>query len=299
VPAPAPGPRLLYVRVADGALAQLACPDCGRTNFPSLQGLVNHCGMRHARALGSHDAALAACAVRVPPAREAEVRAQGTEVAAGLPSLRRLFARAVGEPEAAPPELAADAPAEQPAASDTALPSGTHLSRTLGIHKDTPALAAFLGREATRRGIRVYDEDADVDIGDDTAAEVHPPRWRMSFAARSARAVDEVDAAEPAEEAVMEAEPVAVAERERVPESTRDTTAAEGTRFHITTRMVVADKSRWIHLGNLFSWLPGVRSLPHKDARTAPNPSHTHQWMLTIESPSYVRWHQPPHGSSI
>jgi hypothetical protein len=244
------------VRGAGGVLAQLACPDCGRTDFPSLQGLVNHCGMRHARALGSHDAALAACAVRVPPAREAEVRAQGTEVAAGLPSLRRLFARAVGEPEAAPPELAAEAPAEQPAALDTALPPGTHLSRTLGIHKDTPALAAFLGREATRRGIRVHDEDVDVDIGDDTAAEVHPPRWRMSFAARSARAVEEADAAEPAEEAVMEAEPAVDAETERVPEPTRDTTAVEGTRFHITTRMVVADRSRWIHLGSLFSLGP-------------------------------------------
>jgi len=43
--------------------------------------------------------------------------------------------------------------------------ASTLLSRTLGHHIDTPALAQFLGRKPKRRGINIYgSEDVEVDI---------------------------------------------------------------------------------------------------------------------------------------
>jgi len=38
------------------------------------------------------------------------------------------------------------------------------ISLRLGLHEDTPALAPFLGKEPIRRGIRVYEQDEQVDI---------------------------------------------------------------------------------------------------------------------------------------
>jgi len=43
-------PKHLFLRVGD-QVARLACPDCARTDFPSVQGLLNHCRLRHAREL--------------------------------------------------------------------------------------------------------------------------------------------------------------------------------------------------------------------------------------------------------
>jgi len=58
-------------------VARLACPDCARTDFPSVQGLLNHCRLRHARELGSHDECIEQCAVLVPPAECTDIVERG------------------------------------------------------------------------------------------------------------------------------------------------------------------------------------------------------------------------------
>lgn len=50
------GPTLLK-RKRDGAMVKLVCVDCGRSDFGSPQGFINHCRIQHQRNYASHDAA--------------------------------------------------------------------------------------------------------------------------------------------------------------------------------------------------------------------------------------------------
>lgn len=52
---------LIIRRSSDGRLVKLACLDCGRGNFSSAQGFINHCRIAHHRGFDSHDAAANAC----------------------------------------------------------------------------------------------------------------------------------------------------------------------------------------------------------------------------------------------
>ena len=53
--------RLVLVnRKSDGHMVKLACVDCKRTNFNSVQGFINHCRIAHARQFASHDQAIEA-----------------------------------------------------------------------------------------------------------------------------------------------------------------------------------------------------------------------------------------------
>lgn len=56
----ASGPLLLK-RKSDGAMVKLKCPDCGRHDFGSAQGFINHCRIGHSRTFSSHDAAAENC----------------------------------------------------------------------------------------------------------------------------------------------------------------------------------------------------------------------------------------------
>lgn len=48
------------VRRADGSYVKLVCIDCGRENFGSTQGFINHCRIAHRREFKSHEEAAAA-----------------------------------------------------------------------------------------------------------------------------------------------------------------------------------------------------------------------------------------------
>ncbi|PWY67412.1 hypothetical protein BO83DRAFT_401107 [Aspergillus eucalypticola CBS 122712] len=50
------GPMLIR-RKSDNVLVKLVCLDCGRDNFSSTQGFINHCRIAHSRNYTSHDAA--------------------------------------------------------------------------------------------------------------------------------------------------------------------------------------------------------------------------------------------------
>ena len=60
----ATGPMIIK-RKSDGATVKLVCPDCGRFDFGSAQGFINHCRIGHGRSFASHDAAADACGEQV------------------------------------------------------------------------------------------------------------------------------------------------------------------------------------------------------------------------------------------
>lgn len=60
----ATGPMIVK-RKSDGVMVKLVCPDCGRHDFGSAQGFINHCRIGHGRSFASHDAAADACGERV------------------------------------------------------------------------------------------------------------------------------------------------------------------------------------------------------------------------------------------
>ena len=246
-------PKFLYFRDAfTNTIARLLCPDCSRGDFPRVQSLLNHCRIQHGREFGSHDECIRGCAVEVPTDEEAWVIENGSELRqGGLPSLQRLFEIAVGsagsslgiasvndtstiQPGVRQEEnRIPEQETSQPSTPLTAL-SSTHLSRTLGHHAESPALAPFLGRAPKRRGITSHDENTPVDVGSGGKALVRQ-RWHKPFIHRS-RARPSLDGAIPAETPVLQCTP-------------NVTPVTQGTRFHIVARVTISDRSLWIPVG--------------------------------------------------
>ncbi|KAI0310697.1 hypothetical protein OF83DRAFT_1178296 [Amylostereum chailletii] len=277
-----PPKRHLFLRntvTTPPTIAKLACPDCLRADFPKVQGLLNHCRIRHGREFGSHDECIRQCAVHVPPEEEAWVVENGVEQAeVSLPSLRRLFEMAVGEPrlEAAVEEDMVDGtsvsedtpedtdaprhsepsedPLDHPPVNKASVNTSTHLSRTLGHHIDTPALAAFLGRAPKRRCIAILDEDDEVDIlegirptEEDTKSSWHVTLTHRSLARPALDAVDHmqrmINQSEDLDEPVPASLPKSLIVQAQLPPD------GEGSRFHITAHMSISDRSLWIPTG--------------------------------------------------
>ena len=258
-----PVKKLLFLRNTNTdppEIAKLACPDCARSDFSNLQGLLNHCRIRHGREFGSHDECVQSCAVIVPDEERDWVVANGTELGGiSLPSLRRLFELAVGagdnvrilglRKESEPVrDAAADIPEREPEAS-------TELTKTLGYHKDTPALAPFLGREPKKRVINVYDDpDEELDILGDSAGPTNSlvavRGWRKHYSHRNtARAeLDEAspDPAEPPSERTANDHSHSQTPVDLGPSAA---IGVASSRFHIVARVKVADSSLWIPPG--------------------------------------------------
>ncbi|KAI0667615.1 hypothetical protein C8Q78DRAFT_1071727 [Trametes maxima] len=287
--------RLLYIRntaTDPPEIAKLECRVCARSDFSKLQGLLNHCRIRHQIEYGSHDECVQSCAVLVPEDQRDWVVAYGTEVGdVSLPSLRRLFEIAVGAGEKVvlPRPDPNPAPVKAEDSHTNALPSlaevqeemllpentGAHVTKTLGYHVDTPALAPFLGRAPKKRRINVRaNEDDIVNIDDHNNGMRSLKRtWRKPYAHRNI-ARKELD------EIVSLDEPNTRIDKEAsdgpLPDESNDTNtrvlqALSGTRFHINARVQVADYSLFI---------------PQK-RRPVDLQDHTHRWRLSVTSPSY------------
>ncbi|KII86700.1 hypothetical protein PLICRDRAFT_55615 [Plicaturopsis crispa FD-325 SS-3] len=268
--------KLLFIRnstSSPGSIARMVCSDCRRSDFTNLQGLLNHCRLRHKREYGSHDECMQQCAVLVSDAAEAEwVIKNGTELSGvSIPSLKQLFETAVGGIEhvaakAEGPNVVADARKDDG--------PGTYLSRTLGHHKDTPALAPFLGRAPKKRRINVDEPVTMIDIVNQDRKTGHT-RWRMPYTHRNPphREFDaDVDLLKHTPPQALSTEEEA---RTLLP-LTKDVMPAAPphelalrTRFHILARIGVCDYSLWVS--------PERRA--HDD--------QTHRWMLSVDSPSY------------
>lgn len=234
----------------------LKCPVCSRTNFTSLQGLLNHARISHSLEWGTHEDCIRACAVTDSNINLDAGIEVGGHSGGILPGLRTIFEMAVG-----------------PSRSDAGIFSGTttepepnnhpststHLTETLGLHEDTPALAFFLGKEPIRRGIKVYQQDeiVDVDGFSDNRDLTLKDHWRLRFAQRGdIHRTEEVEMEEPANQAGFD--PAGPTSRSKSMESgtvedyqklSSHGTLGAVTRFHFTTRVVVTDRSLWIEPG--------------------------------------------------
>ena len=238
-----------------------------------MQGLLNHCRLRHQVEYGSHDECVQSCAVLVPDAEREWVVANGVEVGGmSLPSLKTLFEIAVGAgdqvklsslaKQAQPAAIVKTEPKEQqevpsPAEvvqeerlSEPPAQSSAHVTRTLGYHADTPALAPFLGRAPKQRCINVRaNEDDLIDIERDAGL---PSRrtWRKPYTHRNVARPILVEArlsmgrdASPAEESKTDDQHPGDASGGIVPKKIPVEHMLSMTRFHIAARVQVADYS--------------------------------------------------------
>lgn len=269
--------KLLFIRNTSGSsefrgtsplsepnvqVARIECTDCGRWDFFNLQGLLNHCRIRHQREYGSHDECIRECASIVASSERDWVLQNGTEITGvGIPSLRRLFEIAVGKKTSFFPthksEPSSDQDTftvEQKGDSIAGAPEveGTHLSRTLGVHQETPALAAILGNRTPRRQIRVFNEDEPVDIEYNDDFPKSNGRWKAKYSHRNlARPELEVSLDLTSDTWSKHSSPIRnTGDRsDDWCEAILGTGTFESTRFYITCRVLITDKSRWLSTG--------------------------------------------------
>ncbi|EWC45768.1 hypothetical protein DRE_05105 [Drechslerella stenobrocha 248] len=90
-------PSVCLHRQPDGSLVKLACLDCKRSQFGSMQGFINHCRLAHQRDFQTHDHAAAACGTpfdptgyegQLPPPRNSRA-SKYTNTSTGTPKANR------------------------------------------------------------------------------------------------------------------------------------------------------------------------------------------------------------------
>ncbi|KAG6813933.1 hypothetical protein H0H92_005187 [Tricholoma furcatifolium] len=295
-----PNANFLYIRTSDlhppydenhPQTYLLRCPHCLRQTFTSLQGLFNHARISHRMEWGTHDECVRACAVLDP---ELNIE-MGIEVGIGpngiLPGLRRIFEMAVGAHQ--PTQNQSNPGEHDILASRVNTPYQQHITKTLGLHENTPALATFLGKQAVRRSIKVWDEFVDIDGCDDNSPHFtfNEPktsrerqnnqftdtrrRWRMHFTHRNDFEPEiEVTSQEPAPTpglVLCTNNSMQEFKEHTLPEDTSRTNHGEvsGSRFYFRPRISVVDRSFWI---------PPEKRESH---------GHTHKWMISVDAPSY------------
>ncbi|KAF9533731.1 hypothetical protein CPB83DRAFT_831586 [Crepidotus variabilis] len=233
----------------------LRCPACSRTAFTSLQGLLNHARLTHNLEWGTHDECIKACIV---PNNDLDVTS-GIEVAAGsggvLPGLRTIFQMAVGAQE---PNFPID------------------LNQSLGLHEETPTLAPYLGKEAVRRCINVFEEHLDVDIESPptvptTIKAFSQGAWKPSTRKQNELALSKAVPDIPDEGSHHHPDRYISSHAEaQIPVSISLPSTADS-RFHLVARIIITDRSLWIP----------------PDERLQAFSACTHKWLISVDSPSY------------
>ncbi|KDQ33895.1 hypothetical protein PLEOSDRAFT_1095564 [Pleurotus ostreatus PC15] len=280
--------KFLYIKpseAGEAGLLILKCPACLRTSFTSLQGLLNHARLAHKIEWGTHDDCISACAVVND--QEDLVVEDGLEVGGTLsvlPSLQRLFQSAL-RGQVAPQDILPAGATTTPTLEDRTAESNqnvshqdsvsTHISRTLGFHAETPALAPFLGKTATRRGIKAWNELEDIDVygGIQSPKKTHRT-GRVLTARNKASLVEDADStASPPTDRTPPSEvgpaPDGVNAKQDDLFSGLDPLRIQSSRFYFSTRIIITDRS-W--------YQPPQRRGKSK---------HTHKWMISVEAPSY------------
>lgn len=215
--------KFLYTYAGD-QLYLMACPTCQKSEFSSLQGLYNHARITHQLEWGTHEECVRACSV---PREELNLQ-NGVEITVNLLGVRGLFQKAVEE-------------------KDTALENAkanVNLNSTLGLHAETPALAAVLGKEVKRREIRVFDEGEEVDID----SLVAPPKWKLPNISRNnldRRQGDQTSEVNGYTEQPLERQAV----REDDSATPTPAPAFGGSRFYISARLIITDRSLYVPAG--------------------------------------------------
>ena len=242
--------KSLYIRssaLAPGTddIYRLQCPECLRMSFSSLQGLLNHARLAHNLEWGTHDECIRACAV---PGNETDVKG-GVEVGLGptgvLPALRTIFQMAVGAHNLQEEPQRVSSPNLQ-------TPSiAPHLTQTLGLHEDSATLAPYLGKQAIRREIRVWDQNDHVDIETLIQPDDRQP-WKMPFTQRNSVALDSDfnfdNDIQTSPQSEMSDEPQPIPKT--ISTNNSHKLPSSQSRFYFGTRIVITDRSLWIPPGS-------------------------------------------------
>ncbi|KIK63836.1 hypothetical protein GYMLUDRAFT_162417 [Collybiopsis luxurians FD-317 M1] len=228
--------KFLYLRSQDSSqIFFLRCCICNQSTFSSLQGLYNHARLLHDKEWGSHEECVKSCAVlQQDPDAELDLEA-GVDVGRGmmLPGVKSLFQMAVEGTRDEHPTPEANEGGE-------VVERSVLLTKTLGLHSDSPALAQFLGKEAKRKGIKVWDDSTPIDIDSlDNAPSVAKLRWKKHRMYRSNPKFDE--------QVVTNEQGSRVAAAG--PSSAGPSSIIASSRFHISCRVTVADSSLFIPEG--------------------------------------------------
>ena len=273
-------PLFIYQQAVPGApyvTLLIACETCGRSDFLTVHSVLNHARLSHGVLYRNHEECIECCGQVVTGPEALRIRRDGT-MATGqaLPGMRKLIELAFKRAGSTGSDL---------------------LYQTLGLHADSPALATYLGKTIQKKQIRVFEPEDDIDVvfvdeDDKTGPMVR--RWRPPFVARIEGVTDSNDDPTsplgadddlPPELSLMKRSATLGLAGSEVPAS----------RFHIKRRIIITDWSRqipqcalislWLKLAHLFltQWLPlSVAQHTEGDAQLS------HQWMVSITSPSYV-----------
>ncbi|KAJ3742038.1 hypothetical protein DFH05DRAFT_1527749 [Lentinula detonsa] len=272
--------KFLYLRSQDSRrVILLRCAICHQSTFNTLQGLFNHGRILHSTDWGTHEECVKACAVlHEEPETQVDLEG-GVDVGRGmLPGVKSLFQMAVegtrdGETNGAYSELGSEEVAHR----------SIHLTKTLGLHSDSPALAQFLGKEAKRKIIKVWDDGGQIDITsfiDDDPQTLKKPRWKKTYTHRNCPEIKEEITFNN-----RNSRPTTAGSSSQVPNSA----ITVSSRFHVSCRVTLTDSSLFIPEGRLSSL--SLSSVLHRssfiDQRIEEKKDHTHQWMICAESASY------------
>ncbi|GJJ13288.1 hypothetical protein Clacol_007540 [Clathrus columnatus] len=256
-PPPNNGP-ILYRDPSTETIVKLTCVDCSRSDFPTIQGFLNHYRLAHSRIFGTHDECIRASGVPIDDNEKEAFRLAGVEIHTGhLISVRSIFEQAVGL---------------QGKAHETMNPNedlgsvSTHLSRTLGVHALTPTLAPFLGKAVRKKQIHVHDPGS-VDIISVDGEESRKKKFRQPWFNRQKEHVAKQLSSDEILSATLQD---GALDGPRSSEGPPDNDN-EHSRFRVRRRLIVADYSLYLPEGK----------------RPAGFPSHTHRWQLAVYTPSY------------
>ncbi|KAF9234178.1 hypothetical protein BU15DRAFT_65922 [Melanogaster broomeanus] len=240
---------------------------CNRTQFTTLQGLLNHARLAHGIEWASHDACITACATPISADDQnwEAYEQDGVEVIWGgnVVGLRRLFERAVGVDINLPTPPSAHLGAEASPQSSTPTQS-TLLSRTLGSMLILLPLHNFSGRAPKRRCIHVYDEERPYKMMKSSLKKEPQARtdFRMRYPHRNTAREDLDLMVDVKTEGATEGVNI-ISNAGAVP------TNSTASRFHITARVHLEDRSLYLSDITPASVVPLPRhSRPAKDNLT-------------------------------
>ncbi|KAF9519644.1 hypothetical protein BS47DRAFT_1357998 [Hydnum rufescens UP504] len=154
------------------------------------------------------------------------------------------------------------------------------LYQSLGLHADSPALAAYLGKTVQRKQIRVFEPEGDIDVvtvRDEDRINPMVRHWRPPSANHVIDSDD--DSAFSLESKKVLLSDLSLLKRD----STLSVAESEvpASRFHIKRRIIITDWSQQIPQRGLIS----LRSRLIRIMQAGVHLSH--KWMVSITSPSY------------
>lgn len=140
-------PKPLFIQQESGAepvTVLISCEVCGRSDFPTIHSLLSHARIGHAIYYRGHEELVGRCGRVVTGAEAQRVRRYGTEASSRIMlSMRSVIERGIGSAQGG---------------------GATLSTETLGLHPESAALAAFLGKSPKVHSIRVYEPEGDIDV---------------------------------------------------------------------------------------------------------------------------------------